>query len=69
MVFGTIASLAMGAALPSFSLLWGNMIDNFGGSGDDMVESALQSFLLFIYIGIGVFFAAWIMYGCWLITG
>jgi len=28
-IVGTIAALAMGTALPAFSLLWGDMTDSF----------------------------------------
>ena len=39
-VVGSIASLAMGAALPAFALLWGEMTDSFGAGGDAMVDKA-----------------------------
>lgn len=29
MILGTICASAMGAALPSFALLWGNMTNSF----------------------------------------
>jgi ATP-binding cassette subfamily B (MDR/TAP) protein 1 len=32
MVIGTICACAMGTALPSFALLWGNMTNSFGDS-------------------------------------
>jgi ATP-binding cassette subfamily B (MDR/TAP) protein 1 len=32
---GTIAAVANGAALPGFTILWGNMINSFGVSNSD----------------------------------
>jgi hypothetical protein len=40
MIIGTIAASAMGAALPSFALLWGTMTDSFTQGGDSMVTQA-----------------------------
>ena len=39
-IIGSIAALAMGAAIPAFALLWGNMTDSFGKGGDAMVDKA-----------------------------
>jgi hypothetical protein len=40
MTVGTIASLAMGAALPAFAFLWGDITDAFSIGGDTMVNAA-----------------------------
>jgi ATP-binding cassette subfamily B (MDR/TAP) protein 1 len=69
MTVGTIASLAMGAALPAFALLWGDITDAFSIGGDTMVNAAKSVMYKFIYIGIGAFFAGWLMFACWMITG
>jgi len=39
-VIGSFAALAMGAAIPAFALLWGDMTDSFGKGGDAMVDKA-----------------------------
>ena len=69
MVLGSIAAIGMGAALPSFALLWGNMTDSFGQGGQAMVDAAFNSMLQFIYIGAAVFVVSWVMFACWMITG
>ena len=66
---GTIAALAVGTALPAFALLWGDMTDAFGQGGDAMVDASKKSMFNFIYIGIGVFVAGWLMFACWMIAG
>jgi len=69
MTIGSIASLAMGAALPAFALLWGDMTDSFGEGGDSMVNAAKNVMYNFIYIGVAAFFAGWLMFACWMIAG
>jgi ATP-binding cassette subfamily B (MDR/TAP) protein 1 len=59
----------MGTALPAFALLWGDMTDAFGSGGDAMVEASKQVMYKFIYIGLGVFVAGWLMFACWMIAG
>lgn len=68
MIIGTVFALVNGAALPIFSLLWGDMIDSFK-TPEEMEQEVLDMFLLFIYLGIAVFTAGWIMTAAWLYTG
>lgn len=37
---GSLAALSMGAAIPVFDFLWGQMTDTFAKGGDPMVEKA-----------------------------
>jgi hypothetical protein len=67
MTIGSIAALGMGVALPSFSYIWGQMTDAF--ASQDMVTAAKGTLLTFIWVGIGVFFAGWLMFACWMIAG
>ena len=68
MIIGTICAMAMGVALPSFSILWGNMTDKFNSPTE--IESAAKGAMLnFIYIGLGAFAAGWGMFTCWMIAG
>ena len=65
---GSFFSLANGATMPLFALLWGGMLQSFSDA-DSMVEQTKTLMLTFIYIGLGVFASGWIMIACWLITG
>lgn len=69
MIVGTIAALVMGAAMPVFALLWGDVTDSFLQSGQDMVDAAATVLYQFIGIGVGVFIAGFLMFGCWMISG
>jgi ATP-binding cassette subfamily B (MDR/TAP) protein 1 len=68
MVLGTICACAMGTALPSFALLWGNMTNSFSDS-NKMVDSSREVMYQFIYIGLGALVAGWGMFASWMITG
>mgnify|MGYP003688909303 CR=1 FL=1 len=69
MVVGSVAAIAMGAALPVFALLWGNITDSFLENGDAMVNAAREILWQFLYIGAGVFVAGFLMFACWMIAG
>ena len=68
MVIGSIGAVAIGAAMPAFAYIWGEMTDSFQDE-DEMVPAAKETMFLFIYIGIGAFAAGWIMFACWMIAG
>jgi hypothetical protein len=59
----------MGAAMPVFALLWGSITDSFAIGGDKMVDDARRLMFIFFGIGAAAFFAGWLMFACWMITG
>lgn len=65
---GTLCSIVVGAALPFFSLLWGNMTDAFKDP-DSMVSMALDIFIQYVLFGVGSIFGGWGMQYFWLIAG
>jgi ATP-binding cassette subfamily B (MDR/TAP) protein 1 len=67
MIVGSIAAAAMGTAFPAFAYIWGHMTDSF--ANNDMVAQSKSTMFTFIYVGIGSFFAGWLMFACWMITG
>lgn len=69
MAFGTLMALSLGAALPTFVLLWGNMTNAFGQGPEAIVEASRTVLFQFIYLAIGVLFAGWIMISFWMIAG
>lgn len=69
MILGTIGATAIGTAMPSFALLWGNMTSTFGNSDSDLVAASKTIMIEFILIGVGAFIAGWVMYACWMIAG
>ena len=58
----------MGAAIPSFALLWGDITNSFGGGGD-IVAAGKTAMLNFIYVGTAAFCAGFGMFACWMIAG
>jgi ATP-binding cassette subfamily B (MDR/TAP) protein 1 len=65
MALGTIFSIVIAAALPIFSILWGNMTDAFRNQ-DEMVSQALTIFVQYIIFGVIAIFAGWGMNYFWL---
>jgi hypothetical protein len=40
MIIGTLGAAAIGTAMPSFALLWGNMTNTFGNSDASLVAAS-----------------------------
>lgn len=59
----------MGAAIPAFALLWGDMTDSFSEGGDAMVDKARETMWIFFGIGAGALVAGWAMFASWMIAG
>ncbi|KAJ3676007.1 hypothetical protein LUZ60_003419 [Juncus effusus] len=71
MVLGTVGSVANGTALPFMTILFGNLIDAFGGSMSqkDVVARVSKVALEFIYLGVGSAVASFFQVACWMATG
>ncbi len=68
MVVASICSAFMGAAIPIFAYLTGNMIDSFT-SRADAYEEAKKNMFYYIYLGIGALVAGTVMFAGWMISG
>ena len=42
MILGSLGAIAMGAAMPAFAFIWGQMIDNFEPQDGDINESLIK---------------------------
>jgi len=68
---GSIASIANGTAFPLYSILFGNIADEFGpgNSADAVVDAAAKISLKLMGVGIGVIIASYVSISCWMIAG
>jgi hypothetical protein len=69
MIVGSLAAVAMGASLPIFAFLRGDMTDSFSREGNDMVEKSRSIMFIFFIVAAGVLVAGWIMFAGWMIAG
>ncbi|VAH62841.1 unnamed protein product [Triticum turgidum subsp. durum] len=54
MLVGTLAALANGVSQPLMTVIFGDMIDAFGGAtGDNVLHRVNKAVLNFVYLGIG----------------
>jgi ATP-binding cassette subfamily B (MDR/TAP) protein 1 len=68
MTVGIICALVAGGSVSIFSLLWGDIIDNFK-SKDELVNQTYNTMLKFVYIGLGILVLGAIMIYSWVVTG
>jgi len=70
-IIGSIASLVNGAAMPLFSLLFGDVADGFGpqNTGAQVVKTAGDLSLKLLGVGIGSLIASYFAFACWMISG
>ena len=55
---GTFCSVAFGAGLPAFSILFGTVINELGQGGDDILDAVTKLALYFVYVALGIFLSA-----------
>ena len=70
-IIGSTASIANGAAMPLFSLLFGAVADGFGPTKthDEIMDTAADLSLQLFLVGIGTFVASYFGFACWMISG
>ncbi|XP_017699893.2 ABC transporter B family member 21-like [Phoenix dactylifera] len=71
MVLGTAGAVANGLALPLMTVLFGDLVDSFGGAADvhDVVHRVSKVALEFVYLAIGTGVASFFQVTCWMATG
>lgn len=71
MVLGALGAVANGAAMPFMTVLFGNLIDAFGGalSIHQVVNRVSMVSLDFIYLAFASAVASFVQVTCWMITG
>ncbi|KAL2326549.1 hypothetical protein Fmac_025607 [Flemingia macrophylla] len=72
MAVGTIGAIGNGLGLPIMTLLFGQMINSFGGGNQqntDVVKVVSKVCLKFVYLAIGTGIAAFLQVSCWMVTG
>ena len=66
-LIGTIASIGNGAALPIFTIFWGEVTASI--TLTNPYDAVFPVFLKFIYLSVSSFFASFLMMACWMISG
>ncbi|PAN17166.1 hypothetical protein PAHAL_3G110300 [Panicum hallii] len=71
MSLGALGAVANGAALPLMTVLFGRLIDAFGGAATtrDVVGRVSGVSLEFVYLAVASAAASFVQVACWMITG
>ncbi|KAM3350711.1 hypothetical protein ACQJBY_023039 [Aegilops geniculata] len=70
MLVGTLAALANGVSQPLMTVIFGDMIDAFGGATTgNVLHRVNKAVLNFVYLGIGTAVVSFLQVACWTITG
>ncbi|XP_051225570.1 ABC transporter B family member 11 [Lolium perenne] len=70
MLVGTVAALANGMSQPVMTVIFGDVIDAFGGATTGNVLNRVNKAVLnFVYLGIGTAVVSFLQVACWTITG
>ncbi|KOM33360.1 hypothetical protein LR48_Vigan01g291600 [Vigna angularis] len=71
MLVGTVGAVGNGISMPLMTLIFGSMINAFGGSSTtaEVVDEVSKVSLKFVYLAVGTFAASLLQLACWMITG
>ncbi|CAL4974577.1 unnamed protein product [Urochloa decumbens] len=71
MVLGTVGALANGVSQPIMTVIFGQVINAFGGalSVDDVLGRVNKAVLNFVYLGIATAVVSFLQVSCWTMTG
>lgn len=61
MIAGSIGSVGMGVAMPTFNILFGQIINQLNYSGSSFEQLVGQLCLIFVYVGIGTIFFGYVV--------
>ncbi|KAM3299662.1 hypothetical protein ACQJBY_040927 [Aegilops geniculata] len=70
MLVGTVTALASGMSQVVMSIIFGRMVDAFGGATRDTILPRVDKVVLeFVYLAIGTWPACFLQISCWTVTG
>ncbi|XP_027347109.1 ABC transporter B family member 11-like [Abrus precatorius] len=71
MFVGTIGAIANGLTTPLMTVVFGNLIDAFGGhtNPEEVVHDVSKVAVKFVYLGVGSFIGSYIQVSCWIVSG
>ncbi|KAE8819711.1 ABC transporter B family member 4 [Hordeum vulgare] len=70
MLVGTLAALGNGVSQPLMTVIFGDLIDAFGGATSaNVLHRVNKAVLSFVYLGIGTAVVSFLQVACWTITG
>ncbi|PKI36032.1 hypothetical protein CRG98_043607 [Punica granatum] len=71
MVVGTVGAVGSGICLPLMTVIFGELLDSFGGAGDTKVvlHNVSMVSLKFVYLALGSGIASFFQVACWMVTG
>eukprot|EP01115_Flamella_aegyptia_P000877 TRINITY_DN1130_c0_g1_i3.p1 TRINITY_DN1130_c0_g1~~TRINITY_DN1130_c0_g1_i3.p1 ORF type:complete len:523 (+),score=224.36 TRINITY_DN1130_c0_g1_i3:102-1670(+) len=65
MFFGALGAMGQGAIMPSFSLIFGELIDAFNKSGPEFLEEITRIALIFLWVGFGALVCTYAQNAFW----
>ncbi|XP_009353437.2 ABC transporter B family member 11-like [Pyrus x bretschneideri] len=71
MSVGTISAIGNGLCTPLMTVIFGEVINSFGRTGNtkEVVDAVSKVALKYVYLGIGAGVAAFLQVSCWMVTG
>ncbi|XP_021822002.1 ABC transporter B family member 4-like [Prunus avium] len=71
MSVGTISAIGNGASFPLMTIIFGDVINSFGQTGNnkEVVDAVSKVAQKFIYLAVGAAAAAFLQMSCWMVTG